>query len=127
MEMELAQDQRSKSDITTDELYNASPLTMWPITYCINTSDIHKEANWNYAILTKLSVRHAEFQIRNLVVINHNNPVVKWEDEPSGLKDDWSLYYKPVTSQHVHKVVLPVYHPIQLSSANIHCLEMVLF
>ena len=107
--MELAQDLRSKSDITADELYNAGPLTMWPITYCINTLNICDEANWNHAILTKLSVRNADFAIRNLVVINDTNPVVKWEDDPSGLKDDWKLYYKPVTSQHVYNVVHPVY------------------
>ena len=94
---------------------------MWPIMYCINTSNIADERNWNYAILTKLSIRCADFQIRDLVLIEHNNPIVKWVDEPSGLKDDWLLYYKPVTSDHVHKVVLPFYQQLdEMELSSVH-------
>ena len=47
--MELAQDRRSKLDITKDELQDATAGTMWPITYCVNHSNISIQANWNYA------------------------------------------------------------------------------
>jgi hypothetical protein len=43
------------------------------------------------------------------VVVQKDNPIVKWDDEPSGLKDDWTLYYKSVTCQDVHTVALPIY------------------
>lgn len=107
--MELAQDRRHKLDITTDELRNAEPRTMWPITYCVNHSNITLDSNWNYAILTKLCSRNCDFMIRNLVVIKKDNAIVKWDDEPSGLKDDWTLYYKSLTCQDVYNVLLPIY------------------
>jgi len=47
--------------------------------------------------------------IRNLVVIKKDNAIVKWDDEPSGLKDDWTLYYKSLTCQDVYNVLLPIY------------------
>ncbi len=43
------------------------------------------------------------------MVLQKDNPIVKWDDEPSGLKDDWTLYYKSVTCQDVHTVALPIY------------------
>jgi hypothetical protein len=107
--MELAQDRRHKLDITTDELRNAEPRTMWPITYCVNHSNITLDSNWNYAILTKLCSRNCDFMIRNLVVIKKDNAIVKWDNEPSGLKDDWTLYYKSLTCQDVYNVLLPIY------------------
>ncbi len=107
--MELAQDRRHKLDITTDELRNAEPRTMWAIRYCVNHSNITLDSNWNYAILTKLCSRNCDFMIRNLVVIKKDNAIVKWDDEPSGLKDDWTLYYKSVTCQDVYNVLLPIY------------------
>jgi len=107
--MELAHDRRSKLDITKDKLQDATAGTMWPITYCVNHSNISIQANWNYAILTKLSFRNCDFMIRNLVVLQKKNPIVKWEDDPSGLKDDWTLYYRSLMSNDVYKVVHPFY------------------
>ena len=119
--MELAQDRRHKLDITTDELRNAEPRTMWPITYCVNHSNITLDSNWNYAILTKLCSRNCDFMIRNLVVIKKDNAIVKWDDEPSGLKDDWTLYYKSLTCQDVYNVLLPIYKQLdEMECAHLH-------
>ena len=94
---------------------------MWPITYCVNHSNITLDSNWNYAILTKLSSRNSDFMIRNLVVIKKDNVIVKWDDKPSGLKDDWTLYYKSLTCQDVYNVFLPIYKQLdemELESLN---------
>jgi hypothetical protein len=60
--------------------------------------------------------------IRNLVgVLQKKNPIVKWEDDPSGLKDDWTLYYISLTSNDVYKVVHPFYKQLdEMECAHLH-------